>query len=395
MLVEHEGAQSTEVVVVGAGIGGLTFAAALLRKRGKSRITVLERAPELGPAGAGITVQPNAILALRGIGLDRLVEAEGAVVRTSVVLDARGDVLAAMALEPIERAIGAKTVCIHRARLHKILSEAARGADLRLGCEVERLDERSERRPAAVTRAGERFEGDLLVGADGLHSRVRAALEGDRAPTYAGYTSWRGICPNQGRVPVDRATESWGRGERFGVVPIGHDQVYWFCTAEAPPGERDAPGTLREALLRRFRRWHAPIPDLLEATPEPHILRTDISDRPVIERWSRGRVVLLGDAAHPMTPNLGQGGCQAIEDAVVLARAIAGEVSIEAAIIRYERARVRRANEVVEGARKVGRIAQWSSPLACFVRDALTRATPTDLIRKRLERAFRFDPEAV
>jgi 2-polyprenyl-6-methoxyphenol hydroxylase-like FAD-dependent oxidoreductase len=381
-----------DVVIAGAGIGGLSLAASL--SQNGTRVTVLERASLLGPVGAGITVQPNAMLALRTVGLDRAVADGGCIVTTSALLDARGRTLAEMPLEDIGRTVGAPTVCIHRARLHRVLQEAAHSADLRLDCEVVEVSglEGGMARPALTTRNGMRCEGDLVIGADGLHSRVRAALEGEKPPTYAGYTSWRGVCANQGRVPPGRVTESWGRGERFGIVPIGHDEVYWFCTADAPPGGRDEGGA-RAALLERFGRWHAPVADLIEATPEDKILRTDITDRAVIRRWSRGRVALLGDAAHPMTPNLGQGGCQAIEDAIVLARALASERSIEEALARYESTRIDRANEVVDRARSLGNVAQWSSPFGCFVRDWLMRLTPTSMARRSLERALRFEPD--
>ena len=150
---------------------------------------------------------------------------------------------------------------------------------------------------------------------------------------YAGYTSWRGVTEGGRVAPLDRISESWGRGERFGMVGIGHGEVYWFAVADAPPGgepggkstgkpgEKDADA--KAYLLDRFGPWHAPVRAVIEATPPERILRTDIADRDPITRWHDGPVVLLGDAAHPMTPNLGQGACQAIEDAYALAEALA------------------------------------------------------------------------
>ena len=139
-------------------------------------------------------------------------------------------------------------------------------------------------------------------------------------------------------------TESWGRGERFGIVVIGFGEIYWFAVADAAPGGVDR--DVRSELLARFGDLHEPIAAIISATPPERILRTDISDRDPIERWHEGPVVLLGDAAHPMTPNLGQGAGQAIEDAIALDRCLSLEETIERALRRYEACRVPRANSM-------------------------------------------------
>lgn len=371
-----------DVVIAGAGIGGLTLACAL---RGSGiRVRVLERAEKVSPVGAGITVQANAMFALRAIGLEAVVAAAGHAPAVAAIMDPSGAVLSSPRLERVTRAVGATSVALHRASLHKVLLQAAGTGVVSSGVQVDRYDEPGAR--VRVHTSAGTFETDLLVGADGLHSSVRAQLVGDGAARYAGYTSWRGVCRVSG-IDRGRGSETWGRGQRFGIVPIEEDQTYWFATANAPPGQRDA--NARAELLERFGEWHAPIRELLEATRPEDILRTDIADRPPLRRWCAGRVALLGDAAHPMTPNLGQGGCQAIEDAVVLARALTSAPTLEQALAEYETRRVARANAVVTASLRLGSFAQWENPVACTLRRWLVQATPGSVFERQMIAALK------
>jgi len=374
-----------EVVIAGAGIGGLTLATAL-RRRGLD-VVVLERAPALEDVGAGITIQPNAMAALRRLGLDQRIAAEGAALTTAAILDPGGaPMTAAIDLDALGRELGAPTIALHRARLQRVLLDAA-GAPPRLGAAVTGYDDGDDQVVVRVA-GGAAVVGDLLIGADGLRSAVRAQLIGDGEPVYAGYTTWRGVTP-AGAVEVpERTSESWGRGQRFGIVPIGRGEVYWFATGNAPAGGRD--GDVRAELRARFAGWHAPIGALIAATPAERIVRTDVSDRPPLERWHRGRVALIGDAAHPMTPNFGQGGCQAIEDAVVLDDCLAAHPALPEALAAYQARRLARAHDVVRGARRLGAIAQWEHPVACWVRSVALRATPRSAALRQMRRLLTF-----
>jgi 2-polyprenyl-6-methoxyphenol hydroxylase-like FAD-dependent oxidoreductase len=221
----------------------------------------------------------------------------------------------AMPVDELTRQAGAVAV-VHRAEL---LAELARHVDpesLHLDCECVAFTQDH----AGVTarfRSGEEARGDALIGADGLRSVIRTELFGDRATHYAGYTAWRSAvkfeCADQ------LMTETWGLGRRFGIVPMSRGRVYWFATLNAVEGERDPDGKSRDRLALLFRGWHEPIEALIAGSQDDSILRNDVYDMEPLPRWSNRRVTLMGDAAHPMTPNLGQGACQAIEDAVVLA----------------------------------------------------------------------------
>jgi 2-polyprenyl-6-methoxyphenol hydroxylase-like FAD-dependent oxidoreductase len=222
---------------------------------------------------------------------------------------------------------------------------------------------------------GESASADALIGADGLRSVVRTQLFGERPIRYAGYTAWRSVVEfNDSRNLI--MGETWGRGRRFGIVPMSRGRVYWFATKNAPEGERDPEGRRKDVLSRLFRGWHEPIEALIAAAAEDSILRNDIYDIDPLPGFVRGRAALLGDAAHAMTPNLGQGACQAIEDAIVLAACLKTNDSVESGLREYQRRRAPRARRFVLRSRFVGAIAQIQNPALCWFRDAAMRATP-------------------
>ncbi|HJZ84746.1 MAG TPA: FAD-dependent monooxygenase [Polyangia bacterium] len=377
------------VLVVGGGIGGLGAAIALAQAG--LEVAVYERAPEIREVGAGITIQCNAIRALARLGLDQTVVAAGERVTRLRILTARGRVLADLPLLPLYAELGAPAIALHRATLQRILYQAAGSARVHTGweCVSYRTDDACVRIRLAD---GREVAGAVLVGADGIRSLVRAQLLSDGPPGYAGYTAWRGVVPDRCGVPAGQSSESWGRGRRFGMAPIDGDRMYWYATANVPAGQSAPPGQVRAQLLELYRGWHAPVCELIAATPEANILRGDIFDRPPAARWGQGRVTLLGDAAHPMTPDLGQGACQALEDAVVLADALASaDAAAPAPALRsYEARRQIRTRWFVVHAHRLGAIAQRQHPLACWARDLGARMTPAALWRRQLRQAWRF-----
>ncbi|XVQ84327.1 FAD-dependent monooxygenase [Microbispora siamensis] len=353
-------------VVIGAGIGGLTAALALAREDWS--VTVLEQATSIEPVGAGLAVAPNALRALDVIGVGDEVRRLAAIQGLSGIRVPDGRWLSRTTAEDAAARYGDPIVLLTRSALVGILAGRLPQGALRLNTRVASVDPATGR----VTVPGaETIEADLVVAADGIRSRTRSALfPGHPAPVYAGVTSWRAVVPLPG---VTGASETWGRGLVFGVMPLAGGQVYCYATAKASAGLRAADE--RDELLRLFGRWHDPIPALLDAADPAAVLRHDIHclDAP-LPAFHAGRVALLGDAAHPMTPNLGQGACQAMEDAVVLADRVSPGKGQSAGLAAYSRERLARTTLIVRRSRAIGRLTRWSNPLAVALRDGAMRA---------------------
>lgn len=371
-----------EVLIVGAGIGGLAAAVAL--RRARCEVQVFERDAGISSAGAGLMLQANALAALEKIGVAEEVARAGVTIGSSSLSTRTGAGL----LELDFSGASVLGVGIHRAALHRILAAHAGREQVRTGAPVVGYRLAADRVVVELA-SGEEVAGDLLVGADGVHSTVRARHLADGAPRYAGYTCWRGVTPQGDRFRRGQLFEIWGAGQRFGGLHID-ERLYWFAPVNAPPDNRDEPGRARPELLELYRDWPEPVLATIASTSESEIVRNDVIDRPFRRDWGRGRMTLLGDAAHPMTPDLAQGACQAIEDAVVLGRCVGQTDDPIGALRRYERARVARTRSVVRRSRTFGRLAQLENPLARRLRDGLVRATPGVLVRRELRRTLQF-----
>lgn len=372
-----------KVIIIGGGIGGLAVAIAL--RQANIDAVVFERAGAYREVGAGLTLWPNAVNALRKIGLGDKLDRLAVPQLSGGIRTWRGDVLLATSVDEVEQRFGAPPVVVHRAELLALLNGALKPDEPCFNAPLTRFAQDS-RGIEATFADGSTADADLLIGADGLHSVVRAQLWGRAAPRYAGYTAWRAVVPyDTAQLPDGIGGETWGCGARFGIVPMSDQRVYWFATLNAPEGQRNGVGGHKQELTELFRGWHAPISDIIAATDDAAILRNDIYDRPPLRRWSAGRVTLLGDAAHPMTPNLGQGACQAIEDAVVLANCLRNCGDPAAGLHAYEAARRARTNRVVAQSRRIGQVGQWQHRLACRARDALMRRVPSSVQMRQLE----------
>ena len=357
------------VIIIGAGIAGM--AAAIGLRRLKIETSIIEQATELVEVGSGISLWPNALKALASLGIDGAVRPLAIEEGSGGIRSWRGRLLFQLDLQELRRTLGDLTVILHRAELLSTLRELAAAADIRLGARCIGF-EQNEQRVKALLSDGTSIEGDLLLGADGLHSVVRAQLFGANKPRYAGYAAWRGVTQFEHNRILPGI--SLGHGSQFGQVPLKHAKVYWFATQNLPQGSNRSCTNYKDDLLATFRRWHTPVLELIEATEEKVIIRTEIYDRPPLERWGEQRVTLLGDAAHPMTPDLGQGACQALEDAAVLTRCLEKPNDPVSALRKYESRRIRRANSFVLASRSVGRMFQLQGDLACRARDRFLRS---------------------
>ncbi|PZG40862.1 monooxygenase [Spongiactinospora gelatinilytica] len=345
-------------IVIGGGIGGLTAAVALTR-RGWS-VTVLEQAPVLEPVGAGIAVSANALYALDSIEAGAAVRRPASIQGDAGIRRRDGRWLTRTSEAMARERYGASIVVLLRATLVGILVDLLPEGALRLGTAVTAVDAGTG---TVTTDAGE-LSADLVVAADGIHSLTRRTLfPAHPGPAYAGVTAWRLVAR---RPEIEfGATESWGAGLAFGVTPLAGDLVYCYASDTVPAGGASADGEKAE-LKRLFGDWHDPIPQILRNVEPAAILRHDLYslDEP-LPAFHHGKVALLGDAAHAMTPNLGQGGCQAMEDAIVLA----GLADRPGGLAAYTAARRPRTTKIVARSRAIGRLTRLRNPLAVALRD--------------------------
>lgn len=375
--------------IAGGGIAGLTLAAGLQAMG--VEVIVLERQAEVRDTGAGISLWPNALAALDGLDLGVLVRSLGRSLAAGGDRRLDGRAMMTFTARRFEGALGEGLVCVDRGELVRALGARLRPGTVRTGCLVTgyRVG------PSGVTvrlatggdggedgedgEGGEGGEGvevvvDALVGADGINSAVARQLSGPLPSSYSGYTAWRGIAETSGGSNRNELWACLAGGHEVGWLPVAEDRTYWFATAWLPEGHAFPQGDAAY-LEETFGRWPQPIPALLAATPADRLVRSDITDRAMPERWSRGPVTLMGDAAHPMRPHLGQGGCQAIEDAAVLAGCLVAERGDPAgAFARYERRRRARARRIV----RLSRAARLTLPpgATTTVFDRLTSYLP-------------------
>jgi 2-polyprenyl-6-methoxyphenol hydroxylase-like FAD-dependent oxidoreductase len=368
------------VIIIGAGIGGLTTALALKQKG--IDVDVYERSPVLTDVGAGISLWPNALKALYQLGLRPALDGVSFVSMDGAVRSRDGTVLSRTTADQFIARLGLPVVVFHRADLLAVLVDAARDVPIHTGHECRDVEQDANGVTVRFAN-GACARGDVLIGADGLRSVVRDRLGAPGALKYSGYTAWRGIAPFETAGLM--AGETLGSGQRFGLAPIHGNRVYWYATDNVPEGQREPPWETKARLTRLFGDWHEPIPELIRSTGEDAILRNDIYDRDPAGRWGSGRITLLGDAAHPMTPNLGQGACQAIEDALVLACRLASGGTAEASLRQYESERRARTSFVVNASRRVGTLFQIESRPFCRVRNLALRLMPTAMTYRSLK----------
>jgi 2-polyprenyl-6-methoxyphenol hydroxylase-like FAD-dependent oxidoreductase len=371
------------VVVIGAGVGGLAAGAAL-QQRGWD-VSVLERAPALEAVGAGLALAPNALKALDVLGLGDAVRSRSALQGAAGIVRPDGRWISRTSADAAQVRYGDPTVVLHRAELVDLLAGALKPGTLQLGTEVSGVDAET----GTVHTVFGDTKADLVVAADGIDSPTRQALfPAHPGPVYAGVTSWRMVVPSLDEPPLP--VETWGRGLVFGVAGLADGRTYCYATAPSVPGVRASDE--KAELTRLFAGWRAPVPQLIASARS--VLRTDIRCLDAaLPRFDEGRVVLLGDAAHAMTPNLGQGACQALEDAVVLA-AYADRPDGAA---RYSAQRLPRTSAVAAASRRIGRLTRLADPVTTTLRDTAMRLAGRfgpSLVLKQMDPVLNWRPPA-
>jgi 2-polyprenyl-6-methoxyphenol hydroxylase-like FAD-dependent oxidoreductase len=366
-----------QILVIGAGISGLATAVALQR-RGHD-VTVIEERADTS-SGAGISIWPNALAALDEIGLGDAVRDAGGRVTAGALRWRDGTWLRHPSPHRLVKALGEPLVVIRRSELTKVLSDALADGTVHSGLPVRELVTTADGVRVTLADSTTR-DASAVIGADGTRSVVARHLNGALADRYVGYTAWRGVADCS--IAPDVAGEVLGPGVEFGHVPLGSDGTYWFATERAPVGQVAPQGELAY-LTARFASWADPIPAVLAATHSDDVLRNDLYDRDQALQWSRGPVLVVGDAAHPMRPHLGQGGCQGLEDAAVLARFADGDDDLAAAFARFAAFRRPRVRPLVRESKLIGQLVNLRPPFLSGLASRATVLAPEALMTRHL-----------
>lgn len=335
---------SVQPLIIGAGIAGLTLGIAL-RDRG-IEAEICEAAPELRPLGAGIWMAPNAMQIFGRLGLAQPIIDAGAEVERVALLDSRLHEISSSSLATVREKFGFTIAAIQRAELHRILLDRFGNRSLRLGKRLASIENHLAA-PTAVFEDGTAASAPCLIGADGIHSAARHLIRPSALPRRTGQLCWSGLTEFDLPWEFRRSTvEIWGGRSRMGIADVGHGRAYWFLVSSGVDVARPRPSDCIAELLEIVKDYDGPSRDLIRATPVSAVSEVELTDlRPRLP-WSAGNICLIGDAAHPTTPNLGQGGAQAVEDAWTLARCLAEYREPAQAFHAFETARFKKVKTV-------------------------------------------------
>jgi 2-polyprenyl-6-methoxyphenol hydroxylase-like FAD-dependent oxidoreductase len=365
------------VGIIGGGIGGLTAAVAL-RQTGADSV-VFERASARRRSGAGISLWANALTSLRMLNLEKEIVARGSPIVGGTFRTSDGKVLFEV---PFQRMYPVPAVMVHRDELQEILLGVLPEEAVHFDAECVGVEQHGQEVSARFLD-GRELRFDMLVGADGIRSTIRRLMLGEPHFRYSGFAAWRGVADFPGdELPNAGGNEWWGAGAIFGAAPMSGDRVYWYGEARQPEGKAPIISH-KEDSLGRFRGWEPTIQAIIASTHPDTVTRYDGYDVEPAARWSTGRVTLLGDAAHPIRANLGQGGCQAIEDAVFLAGCASSTDPVQA-LQRYEAGRRGRATYVARLSHLMSLLEHTRGRLPRALRDAILRVVPTSLMLRSM-----------
>lgn len=374
-------------VIAGGGIAGLTTAIAL-RNIG-IEVVIFEAAPFAKAAGAGLALAANAIKGFHKLGIADAVTERGKFLEAFTIYDDRGKKITRTDTKRVSERYGIDNFTIHRAALHKVLLSYIDPSTIHTNKKIIEVGS-YEDSLLLKFQDGTVYHADYLIAADGIHSNIRQKLLPASKPRYAGYTCWRGVVENAS-VTLTEAAEYWGKGSRFGVVPLTDDQVYWFGCVNAPQKDERMKNMSPLQLLDIFGGYPDPIPALLKNTPPERLLWNDILDIEPIDRYAFDNIVLTGDAAHATTPNMGQGACQAVEDAVILADALKKNADVKTAFKEYESRRLERTHYIITNSRRIGKAAQLDNSFLIYVRNMLFRSLPASVNERQLKKLYEVD----
>ncbi len=368
-----------KVLIIGAGIGGLTAGIAL--KQAGYEVEIYDRVKEMRPVGAGISLWSNGVKVLNRLGLGEKMAKIGGVMERMEYRTKSGVLISDIDLMPLIYQVGQRPYPVARRDLQTMLVEGFPG-EVKLDHKCIKVEEK-ETGVTATFENGHQATGDLLVAADGVRSILRTYVLGEEVqPKYGGYINWNGlVAAEEDLAPKNSWAIYVGDHKRASLMPVAGDRFYFFFDVPLPKGTPANPDNYKTELREHFQGWAKPVQLLIDRFDPYAVARPEIHDVGPLERFVRGRVALLGDSAHATCPDLGQGGCQAMEDGLVLTNYLmTTNLGVEYALKRYEIERKERANAVVQKARSRAEQIHGKDPdVTQQWYDQLTKEKPTDV----------------
>lgn len=377
-----------KIAIIGGGIGGLTTAIAL-QSKGFTDITVYEAAPEIRAVGAGILIASNAMTIFQRLGISEQIKSEGNILDFVSLANHHGEILSKVDFSKIIKRYGNGTVSIHRGRLQQVLLKNASKTTVLVGKRLKNIKNTEGGKTQLNFEDNSTAEADIIIGADGIHSAVRKHLFGETPLRYSGQTCWRGIAKMQTENPK-ASVEMWGTqaGVRACVNQVNETEVYWYITEKHTAGMKLSVEETKPYLLNLVSEFNSPIQKAIQLTENQDILHNDLSDFKPINQWYKDNIVLVGDAAHATTPNLGQGACQAIEDALCLANCLKETPSVKEAFSRFQNDRMKKVKFVVSTSFQIGQLSNIGGAIGYRLRNFILKAAPSSVAEKQFDYLF-------
>ena len=377
----------SEFVIIGGGVAGLTAAIGLSKLN--REFIVFEQAPILKGIGAGFGLAANAMQAFDSLGLKEEIEKIGYYTSSYNILDQQGKILLAPETDELSKKYKQSNFTVHRADLHSFLLAKLQNTDVLLGKKAI-LFEKNIDYLRIIFQDGSSVTCKYLLIADGVKSTLRQQLIPESKPRYSGYTCWRATI-DQANLSLKEGSETWGIKGRFGMTPLISNRIYWYACINSSFNNSIYRNYTVKDLTARFSTYHQPIPTILEHTKNEDLIWNDIIDIKPLKHLAYGNILLIGDAGHATTPNLGQGACQAIEDVVILIDELMHSNSVSDAFCNFEKRRLRRTKYITETSKRIGSISQWDNPLLVYFRNQIMKRLPTSLAQASIRQLLSVD----
>lgn len=370
-----------KITIIGAGISGLTTAIALNKKG--FEVEIFENTTVFKKAGSGINLAINAMQVYKRLGVYNDILQNANYTNVINVRTKKLGFITRTNFKKFEKKYNVKTVAIHRATLHNILLNHIGNTKIHLNKKLKHLEQKNGK-VILNFEDGTKHTSKIVIGADGIHSKVRQSIFNNTKLRDAKQICWRGI--SNAKIDVkykEELNEIWGKGNRFGFVPIAKDKIYWFALINKKKFKsKDVD------LINTFLDYPQLVKNIIVKTPKKDIICNEIWDLKPINKWYKGNVCLVGDAAHATTPNMGQGAVQAIESAMALSICLNEENNIEAAFSSYQKMRKDKTNYIVKTSWMIGKLAQSTNPIVYFLRSFIGKIIPKSMMEKQNKKMF-------